>query len=33
MERIKTQVQKYINDLKKTKYANEEALACIMKPR
>jgi hypothetical protein len=33
MERIKTQVQKYINDFKSTKYDNEEILAYIMKPR
>jgi hypothetical protein len=33
MERIKTQVQKYINDFKVKKYDNEEILAYIMKPR
>jgi hypothetical protein len=33
MEKIKTQVQKYIKDFKETKYSNEENLAFIMKPR
>jgi hypothetical protein len=33
MDRIKTNVQKYINDFKKTKYTNEEIVAFIMKPR